>query len=333
MSDCCNKCGSITLFKGTNGDYVQVTPEPAGGNCPEGGLKVEIISGVDDTTVKDTQYVCNGEQGPQGIQGIQGPAGNDGADGINGTDGQGIDHVSRTAGDGSPGTTDTYTVWGDVGETINLGTFTVYNGADGSSGGNNVVVINLAGEVGQGIELGQALPGAGLQDVDLRPNETYIIQSANGISIIDIHLPDSLGSYNGGFAPQIGDTIIIKGDPNNSLLYKVGPNTSIAGVEYKAQLPTSGALNFASLATSIGYVLPAWISGLAGMQTTSWDGINPAPTKFHWIGNTVGGGFNLVAGTEGLYIECTYTNTDEWTITDHSWISNSLVDSLFIDLF
>jgi hypothetical protein len=71
-----------------------VTPEPAGGNCPEGGLKVEIISGVDDTTVKDTQYVCNGEQGPQGIQGIQGPAGNDGADGTNGTDGQGIDHVS-----------------------------------------------------------------------------------------------------------------------------------------------------------------------------------------------------------------------------------------------
>jgi hypothetical protein len=94
-----------------------VTPEPAGGNCPEGGLKVEIISGVDDTTVKDTQYVCNGEQGPQGIQG---PAGADGTNGTDGTDGQGIDHVSRTIGDGSPGTTDTYTVWGDVGETINL---------------------------------------------------------------------------------------------------------------------------------------------------------------------------------------------------------------------
>lgn len=127
----CKECGSITLFKGTNGDYVQVTPEPAGINCPEGGLKVEIISGVDDTTVKDTQYVCNGEQGIQGIQGLPGTNGTDGADG------QGIDHVSRTAGDGSPGTTDTYTVWGDVGETINLGTFTVYNGANGAAGGGS----------------------------------------------------------------------------------------------------------------------------------------------------------------------------------------------------
>lgn len=333
MSDCCNKCGSITLFKGTNGDYVQVTPEPAGVNCPEGGLKVEIISGVDDTTVKDTQYVCNGEQGLQGLQGPPGANGADGADGVdgtNGTDGQGIDHVSRTAGDGSPGTTDTYTVWGDVGETINLGTFTVYNGADG---GNNIVVLDLGGTVGQGIQLGQALPGAGLGDIDLRPNETYIIQSASGIDIIDIHLPDALGSYNGGFVPQIGDTIIIKGDPNNSLLYRVGPNQSIAGVTYKGYLPTQGALLFASLATSIGFVYPAWISGLDEMQSSTWDGISPNPAQFNWIGNTVGGSLQLVASTEGIFIECTYTDVNEWTITDHSWMSNSIVDSKFIDLF
>jgi hypothetical protein len=51
--------------------------------------------------------------------------------GTNGVDGQDINHVSKTAGTSAPGTTDTYTVWGDLGETINLGTFTVYNGVNG----------------------------------------------------------------------------------------------------------------------------------------------------------------------------------------------------------
>jgi hypothetical protein len=135
MSDCCNKCGSITLFKGTNGDYVQVTPEPAGANCADGGIKVEVISGVDNTTVKNTQYVCDGADGATGATGATGPAGPAGADG------QGIDHVSFTSstgggGAGQAGETDTYTVWGDVGETINLGTFLVYNGANGTGGGS-----------------------------------------------------------------------------------------------------------------------------------------------------------------------------------------------------
>jgi len=54
--------------------------------------------------------------------------------------GQSIHHsefTSTTAVSGlpnEPGETDTYTVWGDAGETINLGTFTVYNGDDGTDG-------------------------------------------------------------------------------------------------------------------------------------------------------------------------------------------------------
>ncbi len=112
-----------------------------------------------------------GIQGIQGVQGIQGLTGNgiasivltstvgltktytitftdtttttfsvtDGTNGTNGTngiDGQDIDHVNKTAGTGAPGTTDTYTVWGNLGETINLGTFTVYNGANGTGTGD-----------------------------------------------------------------------------------------------------------------------------------------------------------------------------------------------------
>ncbi len=48
-----------------------------------------------------------------------------------GTPGRGISSIERTAGDGSPGTTDTYTITYTDGST---NTYTVYNGADGDDG-------------------------------------------------------------------------------------------------------------------------------------------------------------------------------------------------------
>ena len=118
-----------------------------------------------------------GEQGIQGIQGeqgIQGPAGNgiksvtktntvdlvdtytvtmtSGATSTftvtNGIDGIDVDHISKTSGTGASGITDVYTVWGDVAETISLGTFNVYNGLNGTGlvngimAGTNVTVDN-----------------------------------------------------------------------------------------------------------------------------------------------------------------------------------------------
>lgn len=118
-----------------------------------------------------------GEQGIQGIQGkqgIQGPVGNgiksvtktntvglvdtytvtmtSGATSTftvtNGIDGIDVDHISKTSGTGASGTTDVYTVWGDVAETISLGTFNVYNGLNGTGlvngimAGTNVTVDN-----------------------------------------------------------------------------------------------------------------------------------------------------------------------------------------------
>lgn len=58
----------------------------------------------------------------------------------NGADGGTVDHVSRTVGDGAPGTTDIYTMWGDVGETNSMGTFDVYNGADGGGAINDTTI-------------------------------------------------------------------------------------------------------------------------------------------------------------------------------------------------
>lgn len=71
-----------------------------------------------------------GEQGPQGIQGLQGDTGLQGVQGETGASGVGIQSIKRTGGDGSPGTTDTYTITMTDGSTA---VFTVYNGADGTS--------------------------------------------------------------------------------------------------------------------------------------------------------------------------------------------------------
>ena len=73
---------------------------------------------------------ATGAKGDTGNQGIQGVQGIQGIQGVQGNPGQSINHVSLTSGTSLPGTTDTYTVWGDMGETVNLGTFNIYNGAD-----------------------------------------------------------------------------------------------------------------------------------------------------------------------------------------------------------
>lgn len=97
-------------------------------------------------------------------KGSKGDPGVNGIDGVDGVDGQGIDHVSftsTTAGSGLPnenGETDTYTQWGDAGETIVVGTFTVYNGADGTTGENNT-----ASNEGAGVELFKQKTGDNLE--------------------------------------------------------------------------------------------------------------------------------------------------------------------------
>jgi len=74
---------------------------------------------VGETVVKGTFTVLNGATGSTGNTGATG---------------QDIDHTSLTSGTGAEGTVDTYTAWGDSGETITIGTFTVLNGATGAKG-------------------------------------------------------------------------------------------------------------------------------------------------------------------------------------------------------
>lgn len=44
---------------GNNGNFIQATVEAPGVNCPYGGVKVEVIQGIDGATVLSTNYVCN----------------------------------------------------------------------------------------------------------------------------------------------------------------------------------------------------------------------------------------------------------------------------------
>ena len=57
-----------------------------------------------------------------------------------GATGEDLDHVSLISGTHAAGTTDTYGLWQDVGETISLGTYPVYNGADGLGAGDMLKV-------------------------------------------------------------------------------------------------------------------------------------------------------------------------------------------------
>ena len=114
---------------------------PAGTNGTDGAAGVQGITGKssydiwieDGNTGSISDYIDSikgqqGDVGPDGPQGIQGVTGNTGDQGIS------VHHVvgtSTTDPEGdfeTPGETDTYTLYGDANETINLGYFRITNG-------------------------------------------------------------------------------------------------------------------------------------------------------------------------------------------------------------
>lgn len=97
----------------------------------EGSSYLVLSDGTTGVTpAAGPSYMLVAAHGGKGDPGNPGAPGGKGDPGAKGDPGVGIQSIVRTGGDGSPGTTDTYTITLTNG---NTSTFTVYNGADGTS--------------------------------------------------------------------------------------------------------------------------------------------------------------------------------------------------------
>lgn len=94
--------------------------------------------GKDGVVGKDGADGYTPVKGVDYFDGADGKDGVDGKDGADGKDGNSIQSIDRTAGNGAPGTTDTYTVTLTDGSTS---TFDVYNGADGTGAGDMTATV------------------------------------------------------------------------------------------------------------------------------------------------------------------------------------------------
>ena len=141
-----------------------------------------------------------------------------GGAGATGTTGNGIDTILRTSGDGSPGTTDTYTI---TYTDLTTDTFTVYNGADGAGGasplttkgdlftfstvgtrlpvGTNGYILSANSATATGLEWIVAPTGGG------STNLSYTASPTNGIVVsdtgTDATIPLGTGTNAGLLAP------------------------------------------------------------------------------------------------------------------------------------
>jgi len=133
-------------YKGNDGEYHLL----GGGGATDAGVEFQKSdTHIQWRKIGDADWIDL-----VALSDITGAPGSPGSPGSPGADGQDIHHVSFTSttgtGQGQAGQTDTYTIWGDAGATINLGTFVVHNGANGSSGTNGTNGTNGQGYTSRG---------------------------------------------------------------------------------------------------------------------------------------------------------------------------------------
>lgn len=114
--------------QGAKGDKGDTGPQGLKGDKGDTGPQGQ--QGIQGETGAAGPKGDKGDTGDTGPQGQKGDTGATGPQGPQGETGNGISNIARTSGDGSAGTADTYTVTMTDGSSY---TFTVYNGADGTS--------------------------------------------------------------------------------------------------------------------------------------------------------------------------------------------------------
>lgn len=112
---------NFTIPRGNTGSAAGFdTPSASVTTLTPGSSATVSISASGPSTNKKFSFQFGIPQGAQGVQGVQGFY---------------VNSVTRTSGTGAPGTNDTYTMkLNDANQTV-VGTFNVYNGADGTGAG------------------------------------------------------------------------------------------------------------------------------------------------------------------------------------------------------
>ena len=224
----------VNGFAGTEADWLLSLVGPTGptGNGINSVAKTDTVGLVDTYTVTMT----SGDTTTFTV--------------TNGVDGLGVDHIAKTSGTGAAGTVDVHTVWGDVAETVNLGTFNVYNGYDGiASTVGSLVDVDLTTtpvEDGQTIVWNEAegkwLPG----------------NAGTGTGAV-INTPSITSPINGATDTEVGLTIT--GSPYSTAITYTGTHTS-------SVLEIATDSGFTSIVSTITVGLESFIvSGLNASTT------------------------------------------------------------------
>lgn len=234
-------------------------------------------------------------------------------------DGQGIDHVSFTSttgeGQGEPGETDTYTVWGDFDETINLGSFTVTNGANGTDG---VGISNIAWTSNSG---GQPQGTQGTTDtytITLTDASTYNFIVTNGADGADWTLGVSHIDIGDGVSPFV---IQEDGAALNRIIVidEVVPPATVPGItEFTSQLsPAEGDIN------EVINMESSTTINIRPNNANCTIGVWAATGYIEAVGTGQAIQFGGSSPKKGLAIEmkCISVNGSDviWLITNHTW--------------
>ena len=163
----------------------------------------------------DTGEAARGERGEIGPPGIQGIPGDQG---IQGETGAGIQSIERTGGDGSPGTVDTYTITMTDGSNA---TFSVYNGADGTS-------FTVLGRYGTLDELIEAHPVGSKSDAwavgSAEDNDVYLWD-------VDAQTWRNIGSLQGPPGPAGADGAPGRDGADGKSAYQIAVDGGFSGDE------------------------------------------------------------------------------------------------------
>lgn len=197
----------------------------------------EPTATVDDTT--GTPSVDVTASGPDtakvfafSFTGLKGETGEQGEQGVKGDPGTSVKSIQRTSGTGAPGTTDTYTMYDSDDEPI--GTFDVYNGANGTGTGDFMAsgIVPMTGNLQMGGNKIKNI-GAPVDATDAVRQQDLQVVSDEIDDILDgttpVHIPAATESKIGGVI--IGNGLSVTADGTIST---VNPDS------FAVSLPASG---------------------------------------------------------------------------------------------